>query len=280
MNPNKQLTLVLIFLVIITAGCLSYQSDGDGEYPGPSMNYDSYELKETVVESLEGGVTTVYQNRKIISTANIRMEVESVQTAFNEITTITQDFGGFISSSSVYNTDGQYNGRMTVRVPQKNFYLTIEQIEAVGKIKSKEISGQDVTEEYIDLQARLGNLEKQEIRLQEILDMAITVEEVLQVETELERVRGEIERLTGRLNYLNQSIGMSTIAVSMAEPTPITGSGWGITDALREAVNGFINTVLVIIVFMGYVIPLLIFIVSIILITLRVKRKILPKLKS
>lgn len=285
MKPDKLFILVGVFLIVITAGCLSYQPAGDWKDTAPSISYD-YELNDmgiqtsaVDVEALNGGTATVYEDRKIISTANLRMEVDSVRTALNEITNLTQDSGGFISSSSIYETGGRYNGRLTVRVPQKNFYSTIELFETAGKVRSKEISGQDVTEEYIDLEARLGNLEKQEKRLQEILEMAVTVQEVLEVENELERVRGEIERLTGRLNYLNQGIVMSTITVSMAEPAPIGGDGWGITDALRQSVNGFINTVLAIIVFVGYAIPLLVFITSVILIALVVKRKILPGIK-
>src|SRR5574341_1031503 len=175
-------------------------------------------------------------DRKIISTASIQLEVENVQIIFNAITNITLAQGGFISSSSVYDVGGRNNGQVTVRVPQKNFYRTIEQIETLGTIKSKEISGQDVTEEFVDTGARLDNFKRQEARLQEILKMANTVNDVLEVEHELERVRGEIERLTGRLNYLNQSVEMSTITVNAAEPAPFAGSGgWGIMDALSQS---------------------------------------------
>lgn len=284
MNRNKYFILFAITLVIVSAGCLSSQPGDSWKNTAPSMSYN-YDLNDAggknlaVEEALTGGAVRVYVDRKIISTANLKMEVDSVKTALNEITKITQDSGGFISSSSIYETGGRYNGRMIVRVPQNNFYSTIEQFETAGKVSSKEISGQDVTEEYIDLEARLGNLEKQEKRLQEILDMAATVDEVLKVEKELERVRGEIESLTGRLNYLDKNLDMSTITVSMAEPAPIGGDGWSITDALREAVNGFINTILAIIVFVGYVIPVMVFIVSVILIALGVKRKLLPRLK-
>ena len=174
---------------------------------------------------------------------------------------------------------GRKNGEMTVRVPQKNFYSTIEQIETLGTVKSRQISGQDVTEEFIDLGARLDNLKKQETRLQEILKNATTVKDVLEVEHELERVRGEIERLTGRLNYLNQSIEMSTITVSAREPAPITGEGWGITDALREAVTGFIDSVKGIIIFIGFILPIVVFIALVYVIALWIKRKVLPRLR-
>lgn len=271
---TKTLVLFAVLALIITAGCVGKQETAVKEtYVSP--------LKSELLHEDTAGYAekTVSPDRKIISTASLSMEVKSVQIAFNEITKIVEANQGFISSSSTYDTGGHKNGQMTARVPQKNFYSTIEKIEAMGTVKSKQISGQDVTEEFIDLGARLGNLKKQETRLQEILKNATTVKDILEVERELERVRGEIERLTGRLNYLNQSVEMSTITVIAMEPAPITGQGWGITDALSEAVAGFIDSVKGIIIFIGYILPIVVFIALIYTIALWLKRKVLPRLR-
>lgn len=205
---------------------------------------DTLGVSEYSVSSRDAGTNEagISQDRKIISKASIQLEVDNVQAAFNRITNITLAHGGFVSSSSVYGGDRK-NGQVTVRVPQKNFHSAIEQIEVLGTIKSREILGQDVTEEFIDLGARLGNLQKQETRLQEILKMASNVKEVFEVEHELERVRGEIERLAGRLNYLNQSVEISTITVSASEPAPFAGENWGIVDSLIEAARGCIESI-------------------------------------
>lgn len=224
---------------------------------------------------LNGKATSL--DRKIISTAQLQLEVENVQTAFNKITNITLQQSGFISGSSVYGYEERKNGQMTVRVPQKNFYNAIEQIEALGTVKSREIKGQDVTEEYVDISARLGNLQKQENRLSEILKMANTVKDVLEVERELERVRGEIERLTGRMNYLEQSIEMSTITVNANEPAPFF-EGWGITDALKQAVRGFFNSISGLIIFTGSILPIAVYLIVVIFIGMGVKRKVMPRL--
>ncbi|HLB71229.1 MAG TPA: DUF4349 domain-containing protein [Candidatus Methanoperedens sp.] len=240
---------------------------------------DTLGVSEYSVPSRDAGANeaVISQDRKIISKASIQLEVDNVQAAFNRITNITLANGGYVSSSSVYGGDRK-NGQVTVRVPQKNFHSAIEQIEALGTIKSREILGQDVTEEFIDLGARLGNLQKQETRLQEILKMASNVKEVLEVEHELERVRGEIERLTGRLNYLNQSVEISTITVSASEPAPFAGENWGIVDSLIEAARGFIESIRVLIVFTGIILPILIYMILVILIALGIKRKVLPRL--
>jgi len=107
--------------------------------------------------------------------------------------------------------------------------------------------------------------------------MANTVKEVLEVERELERVRGEIERLTGRMNYLEQSIEMSTITLNANEPAPFF-EGWGITDTLKQAISGFFNSINGLIVFTGYILPIAVYLIMVIFIGMIVKRKVMPKL--
>jgi hypothetical protein len=207
--------------------------------------------------------------------------VISAQAAINDITNITLNSGGFVSSSSINDIgSSRQSGFLTARVPQDKFYPAIEKIESLGTRKQRQVSGQDITEEFIDLGARLDNLKKQETRLLDILKMAATVKDIIEVEHELERVRGEIERLTGRLNYLNQSVEMSTITVNVIEPTPIAGEDWGISEALGDAVRGFIESIKGLIIFTGFIIPILIYAGIIILVVLGVKRKLLPKLKG
>lgn len=277
---NKVIVLFSIFLLIIASGCLDEQNTAiqddyvsSYEYAAPSES----EMAKVDTAGSSGAVDIL--DRKIISTASLTMEVKNTENTFKEITQIVQTSGGFISSSSIYEVSGRNNGEITVKVPQKKFHSSIEQIEALGTVKSKQISGQDVTEEFIDLNARLGNLKKQETRLQEILNMATTVTDVLDVEYELERVRGEIERLTGRLNFINQSVEMSTISIRAREPTPITGGGgFGFIDALKEGLAGFIESVYGIIIFIGYMLPIALFVAVVILVAVWIKRKVMPRL--
>lgn len=268
---------VLIFLVfgILASGCIG------GSDENVQTRYDDVASKSTLYKSesayaTEAGFSdnsydeTVEESesveRKVISTADISIKVDDAATAIDEIISITQEAGGFVSSSSVYDSyyeSNQKEGYATIRVPKDGFISVIGEIETLGEVTSKSISGRDVTEEYIDLSARLGNLERQEERLVEILNMTTTVEEVLDVEWELGRVRGEIESMTGRLKYLDDKVDFSTITVSVSEPRPITQS-WGIRDALSESVAGFISSVAALIVFVGYTLPIVIFLIVIV----------------
>ena len=138
------------------------------------------------------------------------------------------------------------------------FRTAINQIHTYGKVLDERTTSDDVTQQYVDLTARLVNLQKQEIRLQEILAMAKTVEDVLNVERELERVRGEIERLQGQINYLEGNAEMSSIVVKLGEPAlPFTPPRieWG--ETLQTALTGLFLMIRGLIILVFSTIPLI-----------------------
>ncbi len=159
---NKILAIFIIFIFVILAGCLNtrnYQMGG-GE-KSMVVSDTSYSLLGKERSSMDEGSNAngkTLPERKVISTATLTLEVASVQVAINEITNMTLESGGFVSSSSISDIgSNRKNGRLTARVPQKSFYSTIEKIDALGTEKDRQVSGQDVTEEFIDLDARLDN---------------------------------------------------------------------------------------------------------------------------
>jgi hypothetical protein len=145
----------------------------------------------------------------VVFTARIELEVGDVDSTLDDLLALTEDYGGFIAS--VNTRSG--TGAITIRVPQTWFYDAVSDVEGLGEVQNRDIKGEDVTEDYVDLQARLSNLERQEERLNEILALGTTVEEVLKVEKELERVRGEIEGLKGEIQYLESRVELATITV-------------------------------------------------------------------
>ncbi|KYK34274.1 MAG: DUF4349 domain-containing protein [Theionarchaea archaeon] len=195
---------------------------------------------------------------KVIKTSYMSLEVEEFRKAADAVGDIAKGYGGYVSNSSVRDVGGRKVGYVTVRVPGEKFEDAIKEIEGVGTLKEENVSLEDVTERYIDLKARLENLERQEERYLEILDMAVLVEDVLKVETQLERIRGDIESLQGTLNYLDNRIDLSTIQVQLSEPVEVVHEP-GIKDAFNRAIDGFLAAVRGIIVFLGYFIPIAIF---------------------
>ncbi len=202
--------------------------------------------------------------RMVIAWAFLAVEVEDFQDAYSRVYVIAQRFDGYIADSRSYETDsGTMRGTIVLRIPEETFMEVVNEVEKIGHLKSKQITGRDVTEEYVDLGARLKNLETQEIRLLDILSKAGNVDEILKVEKELERVRGKIEQIKARMQYLENRVSLATVTVDLYEPEPIKPmtSGWEIREAIRKAANGFIETTGMLILALGTALP--IFIVAI-----------------
>jgi hypothetical protein len=163
----------------------------------------------------------LYAERLVVFTARLELEVEDVEATVDAVRLLAESHGGFVST---VNTRDE-RGSITIRVPQRRFHDAVEEIEGLGEVESRSLQGEDVTEEYVDLQAELTNMERQEQRLLDIMEMGDTVESVLKVERELERVRGRIESLQGRINYLDSRVELATITVNLnlepeEEPEP------------------------------------------------------------
>lgn len=268
---KKTLSIIIIILALVfAAGCISNQKaqsevvsiQGMSPTESPKSGGFYYDMDsatgaKSVVQETDNLVDDGDIERKVITTSNIGIKVANVSDTMDIITRITLDSGGFISRSSINSYDFAEMGHMIIRIPQGDFEPVVSELKTLGKITNIETRGEDVTEEYVDLDARLNNFHRQETRLLEILNMTTTVEEVLGVERELGRVRGEIERITGRLKYLDNMVNLATIDINIRGPERIS-SELGIVESIKEAVSGFISTINFIIVMTGYLLPLVI----------------------
>ncbi len=256
--------LLLVSLAVLISGCMSADKDAgplsDITNEKTAPEYGSV-ADEAVRQTSSGGAGTASVDRKTITTAEMSLEVDDVPAAIGQISEAARASGGYVSGSSVYahtyDSGTWKDGYITVRVPEAQHPQFMDDIAKLGEVTSRSVTGQDVTEEYIDLTARLENLERQEKRLFDVLNMSVTVEEVLSVEKEIERVRGEIDSLTGRLTYLNDRVELSTINVRLTEPDRVAYS-WGLKDAFTESARGFISMVNALIILTGYLMPIVI----------------------
>ncbi len=187
--------------------------------------------------------------RKVIQTAYLSLQIEKLDTAVDLLQGAVRECGGFVQSSNMFRQEYGRGASYTLRIPADRFDDVLSRLEKLGDVQNRGITGQDVTEEYVDVDARRRNLIRQEERLLAILDQAKTVEDILKVEGQLERVRGEIESLTGRLRYLDNQVGLSTIDVELQErPRSVTAvqlpdqKGFG--ARLARAFTGSVNLLL------------------------------------
>lgn len=156
--------------------------------------------------------------RMVVRSGFMEVVVDDVGTTAQSVGQIAGTMGGYIVSSSVYQEGGRTFGSVVIRVSADRFDSTLSAIrEMAVEVARETTSSTDVTEEYIDLAARKRNLERTEQQLLELMERAGTVEELLDVQRELTRVRGEIEQLEARMRYLEQTSAMSLIEVFLRE---------------------------------------------------------------
>ncbi|ACL69157.1 DUF4349 domain-containing protein [Halothermothrix orenii] len=200
-------------------------------------------------------------DRKIIQNASLEIETDDFAEVSKVVTGLVTSYEGYIASSTNWVTaSGQKKVSFTLRIPENHFHMVLEQIKNMGRVKYSSLGSRDVTEEFIDVEARLDNLKEQEIRYRKLLDRADKVEDILKIERELERVRSTIESLEGRIEYLQNRVSFSTINVVFMEPESIMNSNRGIIGALRQAlramVESFYNLIIKLGAWLPYMLPL------------------------
>ena len=202
----------------------------------------------------------------IVQTASLALSVprNEFDSAIQRARTVATGAGGFVVSSSASQGEEKrlVRGTLVVRVPERAYARVMEQLAGLGRVEAQEEAGSDVSQELVDLQARIRHLEAVEAQLLGFLEQADTVAEALAVQTELNRVQLELEQARGRLGYLGDQVAFATISLEVRERQVAVeeagdGGGWGIVDAWRDAGTGFVTVVGWIFVAAATIAPLL-----------------------
>lgn len=243
---------------------------------GTKESAQSYDLTTpTPVPPSAGNIGT--NEQKIIKTASLAITVDDVDKTAGQISNEATLVSGFVQNSSITeNERGQKYANLIIRVPVKSFDGLITKIKSYAKLVEREdINGREVTEEYVDLQADLTHNQAVEAQYLELLKRAQKVEEIIAVREKLDQVQGEIERLKGRLRYLDNQTEMSTIAVSISSEAQINipAEKWQPYVILKQAIKnlivslqGFVNFIIVAFFWLISLIPYLIILLLIYLI--------------
>lgn len=184
--------------------------------------------------------------RMIILTQTLRFEVDDTPAAIAALRELADQHDALVANMRMASYDGwvydspasgvALRGWVTVRVPVDGVDAFVADLEQLGKLVYQAQTSDDVTQEHVDLSARLENLRAQEQRLRELVAQAANVEETLAVEQELWRVRGEIESLDAQVKYLERQAAMATVTVEFTEDGPVVQE-WGFVRALRDGVR-------------------------------------------
>ena len=186
---------------------------------------------------------TVQVTRKLIKTGQMNTEVENSREARDLVATAAEKLGGYVVSESQSGYNNRLSFSLTIRIPAERFDSLVAYAESVSRrVEDKSVNVQDVSAEFVDLEARRKTKSELEVRYREILKTAHSVSEVLEVERELNNVRSEIEAMEGRLKYLSDQVAMSTLTITLSEKiTTQTGFWMRIGEAFTSGWNGFLS---------------------------------------
>lgn len=259
---RRALAFLLALGWLAAAGCgggergsHTESSASQGAASAPSAGGSGATMQQVSLKQADAAQNVpVPSERKIIRNAELTIETDSVTDAQRKVTSVAESHGGLVvNSESQQQTDAGGEASqvitMEVRVPAAQFDATLDEIRGAGRrVTTESIKGQDVTEEYIDLDARLRAQQALEAQFLEIMKQARTVEETLGVQRELANVRTEIEKIEGRRRFLENQTSLSTIKVTL-RPAGFGVSGYGFFSGLREAFSDGLHAAAVVTLF-------------------------------
>jgi len=262
---KKIITSIALLLVLSSTACGLVRASSEtfdmvGSLPPgePSISrsfadsdaggYAQEELAPAPAPGFDGSST----ERMITRNANLTIVVSDAVLSVEEIGQMAKDMQGYVVSSNLYvatygeaAASAQY-ASITIRVPSDKLdeALSLLKADAV-EVRNESVSGQDITQEYIDNESRLRNLEAAEEQLLDIMETATDTENVLDVFAELTRIRGDIEVIRGRLQYLQQSADTSSISIELIPDVvtqPIEVERWQLKGTFNKAVEALVAT--------------------------------------
>ena len=215
--------ILLILMLVLISGCALSPRESEPNEGGR----DESEITDELTE-----------DRKIVKTGSITLEVGNITDVMDKVAEMADELNGYVVSSYKYEYKRGISGRITIRVPFEKFEEAFARLRQLAvSVPYETTTAKDVTEDYVDLEAQLSNLQATEAQYLVLMEKAANVEEMLMVQRELSKVRGEIEQIEGRMQYLEQTSETSLIEVDLQETKGLT-EPWSASAALQSAVRG------------------------------------------
>jgi len=261
-SRNFLITALIISGIVTIYGCksqsdMNYKSDNEPVKPPPSgtmeKNADTKlsaitvdnETKQVNYKQQEQNYNT-QDKRMIIRSGTMSLEVDKYDDTEAKVKQVVIEFNGYITNSNaMVNTSGKKQGTITLRVSSDKFDAVVAELSKIGKVMNQNITGNDVTEEYMDSEARMKTQQELESRLLKLLqEKTASLTSVVEVEQKLAAVRENIERTQGRMKYLKDQASYSTLAISVYEPAMLqtsTGGGffYELGQSVKKGLSGF-----------------------------------------
>ena len=255
----KRHLLTAIAVLILLTGCAGAAPSADYAmeegYVSSAPAMDTMEMEMPAAPSEKrnesgSSVDAAQQERLVIKNADLSITVDDPEAKMTAISTLATSLGGHIVTSNTYQSYANSGarvpeGNITIRIPSESLDAALEQIKAdVVEVDSENVSGEDVTDQYVDLQSRLKAKKAVEEKLLEIMEQARNTEDTLSVYSQLQTIQSDIEVLTGQINYYERSAAMSSISVRVVateKSEPIEIGGWKLGETASRSVQNLIN---------------------------------------
>ena len=211
---------LIAFLAFTLVACERVEKDEQALTAQGLVTLDDFK-DEVILTPVSAVSTLVDRQQKLLRSGTMVIEVLDFDSAVIDLGNVATQTGGYVAniSRSQFESDGKKGTNLDLRIPAMNFEVALQVARTLGKVKSERVEVRDVTEEMIDLDARLNTQEQLENRLLALLNMRTGgLEEILEVETKLADVRQEIESVQGRLRHLENYMEYSKLSVKLVEP--------------------------------------------------------------
>lgn len=265
---KKWICLVLALLLLLTGcGSSSMKSDTVAETWAGAFDsgYGEDSLGTTGSESSQDNLP---QGRKFIIRMDVTAEAQELEPALQTVTDRLTALGGYVEDQYIYN-GSLYSGRryrnasLTLRVPADKLSELIATVEEAGNVVSSSRSTEDVTLQYVDTESRIAALKTEQTRLLELMEQAETMSDLLEIESRLTEVRGDLERYTSQLKVLSNQVDYATVSLSLSEVqeyTPVAEkTRWEkITEGFVSSIRGVWNLILDVLSFLIIALPYLV----------------------
>lgn len=228
------------------AGSRDYEvSDSFTPAPMASMPGSSGSALSSKKSAEKTSQATAPAPRKVVKDGSLSILVKKAEETAEKIKTIAAELDGFVDEVDIKNvSETSKSGSVVIRVPADNFDEAMVKIKELAiKVDKESISATDVTEAFVDLEARLKNLKAQEAQYLKILDQAKKIEDILNVSSQLSYIRGEIERFEGKIKYLSSQVDMSSITALLTEEADVQlfGIRWRPLFVLKQSVRNMLS---------------------------------------
>ena len=245
---KKLLWLVplIVFMFLGLTGCTDNNAVSRGPQKEGAMSGDVGMAEMAIAPASAPSIgmksySSLPEESRIQIWGNISLEVQNISDAVETIRALINQHNARETSSESGDSYKKY-ASISILVPKESFHELSEAIKNVGtKVTNENIGSNDVTEEFVDIEARLNVMKQTENRFITLLSETSTVDEIMSVEKELMRLRGEIDSLEGRMKYLSKTTDNSVLNIHITEAVPITGSDWSFFDSFDNSVRSVVS---------------------------------------